>query len=109
MSRRISAEVADRHIRQAEAEGKPPTIVGSFGDDGATLHMPKIADALASELALLSGRCVARYVMVMGHGCTGQGCRRKGHKTGLEAMREVLAMLREKPAPRAVSHARRFE
>ena len=121
MSRRGAAEhVGDIHIAQAVSAGKPAVVISSFGNDDTALAMPRLptrtqaqkaeAERQEAEDALLAARCTARYVMLRGHKCTGQGCRKRAHEGGLGALREVLDMLglREE-APRAKSAARRFD
>ena len=121
MSRRTAAEhVGDIHIAQAVTAGKPPVVISSFGNDDSALSMPRLptrnaeqkaeAQRQEAEDALLAARCTARYVMVRGHKCTGQGCRKRAHEGDLGVMRELLEMLglREE-APRAKSAGRRFE
>ena len=122
MSRRGAAEhVGDIHIAQAVSAGKPAVVISSFGNDDTALAMPRLptrtqaqkAEAERQEAAdaLLAARCSARYLMLRGHKCTGQGCRKRAHEGGLVALREVLGMLglRGEEAPRKRTGGRRFE
>ena len=131
MSRRGAAEhVGDIHIAQAEAAGKPPVVISSFGNDGSVLHLPKRptrteeqkarSDEQDAIDARKASRRVAKFTMLLAHGCRGKACRSKRHAAdrdryggrvdGGEGMHALLGMLglREE-APRAKSAARRFE
>jgi hypothetical protein len=122
MSRRGASEhVGDIHIAQAVSAGKPAVVISSFGNDDSVLSMPRLptrtqaqkaeAERQEAEDALLAARCTARYLMLRGHRCTGQGCRKRAHEGGLGALRELLAMLglREEAPKGKRGGPRRFE
>ena len=55
----------------------------------------RAAEDAAEDLDM--ARCVARYVMLRSHGCTGLGRRKRRHGADAEFRDEVLEMLRLKP------------
>jgi hypothetical protein len=131
MSRRTAAEhVGDIHIAQAASAGKPPVVISSFGNDDSVLRLAKRptrteeqkarSDEQDAIDARKASRRVAKFTMLLTHGCRGKSCRSKRHEgdrdryggreDGGEGMHALLSMLglREE-APRAKSATRRFE
>ena len=107
MSRSLGARVSRDRIDRVPVRPLPDRpVTGHFGDEAITA-MPKRPTRTEEEKAaraaedaaedLDMARCVARYVMVRGHGCTGVGCRERAHGEDAGFMGEVLAMLRLKP------------
>lgn len=131
--RSASEHVGDIHIAQAVSAGKPAVVISSFGNNDVALAMPKRPTrteeqkAESDEIDAIerhkASKRVAKYLMLLSHGCRGKSCRSKRHEgdrdryggceDGGEGMHALLSMLglpgpREE-APRAKSAAMRFD
>ena len=117
-------------MRSAVTTGRPPSVIGSFGNDDTALHIPRRpsrtqeqkarSDAQDAIDARKASRRVAKFTMLLAHGCRGKACRSKDHAEdrdrkggradggeGMHALLDMLGLRDE--APRAKSAARRFE
>ena len=89
---RTGARVSSDRIARTPVGPPGGAVTGLIGDE-AILAQLKLGD----DDPLWAARLAARYVMLRGHGCTGEGCRKRGHGADLAALRGVLECLGLRP------------
>ena len=105
MSRTAACVSADRVAKTPVT--RPGRPVTGYISDEAVLAMPerqgrteeekRKAEAEAAAEDLWARRAVAKHAMLLAHGCTGKGCRRRRHRADRAVRDELLDMLQLRP------------
>lgn len=76
------------HIRAVNETLRPATDYNGLAEEAllARIHLDGTDEALAA-------RGVARFTMLLPHGCTGSSCTGEGHASGRERMHAALSAL----------------
>ena len=107
MSSSAGARVSSDRIARADTGPRPGRPVTGWLDDESLTAQPrrigrteeeKLRAAAEDALEeLRAARGVAKYTMLLAHGCAGPGCRKRRHGADAAFRDEVLSMLRLKP------------